>query len=177
MMPTDKIPPLHPPRAEIPPGFWEQHGAWVVAGIVVLLALAGFAVWYWRRPRPEMATPPELEARQTLESLRGKPEDGAVLSRVSQAVRHYFNRAFALPPEETTTTEFCRLVAGREEVGTALAEDLGNFLRRCDEHKFAPPAPRPPLDAAGEGMQLVERAEAHRAALREEAARREQKSA
>ena len=37
---VEAIPPLYPPRPEIPPGFWEQHGvAVIVAG--VLFAGAG----------------------------------------------------------------------------------------------------------------------------------------
>jgi len=166
----DDIPPLRPPRAELPPTFWEQSGLWVITAGFLLLALAGAAIWFLTRPRPPQAVPPEAQARQALEPLCHQPEDGALLSRVSQVLRHYVQAAFALPPEEMTTAEFCRAVAGHAAIGPELSTALAEFLRACDQYKFSPPAPAPPLDAVSRALQLVEQAEARRAPPRPDGA-------
>ena len=101
----------------------------------------GVAIWWATRPKPPVIIPPEVQARGDLESLRKLAEDGRVLSKVSQAVRRYFGAAFALPPGELTTAEFCRAMAANDQVGSELSTTTSDFLRRCDERKFAPDAP------------------------------------
>ncbi len=166
---ADDIPPLRPPHAELPPTFWEQHSLWVIVAGILLLGLAGAAAWFLTRPHPPAAVPPEVQARQTLQVLRHQPEDGALLSRVSQTLRHYVHAAFDLPPGELTTTEFCRAVAGHGAIGPELSTALSEFLRACDRHKFSPPAPVPSLGAVSRALQLIEQAEARRAQLRQAA--------
>ena len=161
----DAIPPLRPPRGEIAPTFWEQNGLWVIILGVLLLGLVCAAVWWLRRPRPAVIVPPEAQARQALEPLRNQPEDGAVLSRISQILRRYVGAAFALPPGEMTTGDFCRAIAGHERIGVELSATLGDFLRRCDERKFGPPATMPALGAAAQALKLIELAEVRRAQL------------
>ena len=162
----DEIPALRPPHAEMPPAFWEQHGLWVILVGVLLLALVGAAAWFVLRPKPLAVVPPEIQARQALEPLRPQPEDGPLLSRVSQVLRHYVTAAFDLPPGELTTAEFCRAMTGHAPIGTELAAALGEFLRQCDQRKFAPPVPAPPLDAVAQALKLIELGEARRAQLR-----------
>jgi len=89
------------------------------------------------------------------------------LSRISQILRRYVGAAFALPPGEMTTADFCRAIAGHERLGAELSATLGDFLRRCDERKFAPAAPRPSLGAAAQALKIVELAEVRRAQLRQ----------
>jgi hypothetical protein len=162
----DDIPPLRPAHGEMPPTFWEQHGLWVVLGGVALLALAGAGVWLLVRPKPPVAVAPEEQARRALEPLREKPEDGALLSRVSQVLRHYVTTAFNLPPEELTTAEFRRAIAGQDQIGPELSAALGEFLRQCDQRKFSPPAkPEPPLGAVAQALKLIEQAQARCASL------------
>src|SRR5215475_6903454 len=36
---------LRPPRAEIPPTFWERYNIWNIAGALVFSALLGIIVW------------------------------------------------------------------------------------------------------------------------------------
>jgi hypothetical protein len=163
---TNDIPPLRPPHAEIPPAFLEQHGWGVLFGSVVLFTLVGFAVWRRLRPKPESAVPPEVQVQQALESLRLQSETGAVLSRISQALRRYLVAAFSLPPEELTTTEFCRVLADSAQVGPELSLALGRFLGECDRLKFAPSASPTELNAAARAMELVARAEERRAQFR-----------
>ncbi len=162
---TNDIPPLRPPHAEIPPSFWEQHAASVSLGGVALLAFIGLAIWFATRPRPPFLVPPEVQARGDLAALRKLPEDGRVLSRISQAVRRYFGTAFSLPPGELTTTEFCQAIAANGQIPSALATDTADFLRRCDERKFAPDTPAT-TGTAEVAQQLIEQAETHREQLR-----------
>lgn len=161
----EDIPPLRPPHAELPPSFWEQHGFWVIAFGALLLALVGVAARFLLRPRPPLSVPPEMQARQALEPLRRQPEDGRLLSRVSQVLRHYVTAAFHLPPEELTTAEFCRAITSHAPIGPELSGALSDFLRQCDQLKFSPPAPAPPLSAVVQALQLIDQAQARLAAL------------
>jgi hypothetical protein len=163
---TNDIPPLRPPHAEIPPTFWEQHTTSVGLVGFTLLALTGVVIWWATRPKPPVIIPPEVQARGDLESLRKLTEDGRVLSKVSQAVRRYFGAAFALPPGELTTAEFCRAMAANDQVGPELSTTTRDFLQRCDERKFAPEAPPAATVAADYALKLVEQAETHREQLR-----------
>jgi hypothetical protein len=163
----DAIPPLRPPRGEIAPTFWEQNGLWVAIAGVLLLAVIAAAVWWLRRTRPPVTVPPDVQARQALEPLRQQPEDGAVLSRISQVLRRYVSAAFGLPPGEMTTAEFCRAIADQGRLGTELSTRLGDFLRQCDERKFAPSVATPALGAAEQALRLLEQSEARRAELRQ----------
>lgn len=171
---ADDIPPLRPIRPEIPPGFYEQYGGWVWAGAILLVALALAAVWWFRRPRPLPSVPPEAAVRAALEPLSREPEDGAVLSRVSQAFRRYVAAAFDLGQGEMTTGDVTRAVGAAPQLGEELPRQITGFLARCDERKFAPPTGAvAPLGAASEALRLVDAAEARRAELRAEAAGRE----
>ena len=161
----DTVPPLRPPHAEIPPTFWEQHGLWVVIAGILLLALVGAAAWFLTRPKPPAVVPPEVQARQALEPLRQQPEEGVLLSRVSQILRHYVAAAFNLPPGELTTAEFCRAIVGHDQIGLELSAALSEFLRQCDQRKFSPSAPAPPLSAVAQALKLIDQAQIRRLAL------------
>ena len=150
---------LLPPRAELLPTFWEQNGAWVIAGSVLLLLGPAFVVWLVSRPRPVAPIPWAVQARRQLESFSQKPEDGMVLSRVSQVLRHCVAAAFGLSSDETTTAEFCRILAASDKVGPELAVELGNFLKECDRRKFAPAPPAAPFGAVGRCLKVIEMAE------------------
>jgi hypothetical protein len=160
---------LRPPRGEIPPGFWEQHKIGVIALGVLALALAGVIIWFVRRPRPTVKVTPEISARHALEPLRQQMEDGALLSRVSQIVRRYATEAFELGSGELTTAEFCRAIGGKESIGPELAAALCDFLRRCDERKFAPAGrgPSVALGAVPKALELIALAEARLGVLRQ----------
>jgi hypothetical protein len=180
---TNALPPLAPAYPEIPPTFWEQHDTAVLLGGFIFLALAAIVLWMIFKSRPQRALPPELVARQALARLQGRPEDGKVLSEISQILRRYVAAAFAWSPAELTTAEFCVALAGNERIGVELARTISNFLRECDERKFStaarssaftrpgPPEggtskPLPPLDAAGRALKLVEQIEKRRAEQR-----------
>src|ERR1019366_3782363 len=167
---SDDIPPLRPPHAELAPTFWEHYGVWVVIIGVLLLALVCGLAWLLTRPKPPVVVPPEVQARQALEPLRQQPEDGALLSRVSQILRHYVTAAFDLPPGQLTTAEFCAIIATQSPIGPELSAALTAFLRECDQRKFAQPAPAAPFSATAQALKLIDQAQTRRLALAQSAA-------
>jgi len=162
---NDEIPPLRPPHAEIPATFWDQYSAWVILAGFLVIVLVGAAIWFFTRPKPPVVVPPEVLARKALEPLRQQAEDGALLSRVSQILRHYVAAAFDLPPDELTTAEFCAAITRHPSIGLELSAALSAFLRLCDQDKFSPPAPVPPLSAVAQAFKLIDQSQARRLAL------------
>ena len=157
---------LSPPQAELPPSFWEQHGPWLGFAAVLLFALIGAAAWWMLRPKPSIPVPIEILTRKELGELRQQCEDGRVLSQISRVLRRYMTGAFKLPADELTTAEFCRLMAGHDKIGPELAAAAGDFLRRCDELKFALTRSPALIGAAARALELVELGEARRTHLR-----------
>ncbi len=173
---SDDIPPLRPPHGELAPTFWEHYGIWVVIVGVLLLALVCGVAWRLTRPKPPVLVPPEVQARQALESLRQQPEDGALLSRVSQILRHYVTAAFDLPPEELTTGEFCAMIAAHSSTGPELSAALTAFLRECDQRKFSQSTPVAPFSATAQALKLIDQAQTRRLALAQPASQPTQSS-
>lgn len=168
---SDDIPPLRPPRPELPPSLWERNGPAIIVLAVALIVLLGIVVWIMTRPKPEALVPPAVRARRELESLTNRPEDGAVLSRVSQELRHYVAAAFGLPPGEITTAEFCRVLIPLDKMGAPVSVPLTDFLRECDRRKFAPNAGgRHPLGAVSRALDFIDACESRLAQLRQVAA-------
>lgn len=157
---------LRPPHAELPPTVWEQYGTSLVIGSILLLVVVGVALWLLLRPKPSVPVPIEILSRKELEALHQRTEDGQVLSQVSRVLRRYVAGAFALPPDELTTAEFCQVIARHENIGPDLAERVGDFLRNSDELKFAPSGSPTPIGAAARALELVKLGEARRAYLR-----------
>jgi hypothetical protein len=158
---------LLPPLDELPPTFWEQYATAISFAVIGAVALLAFFLWLIFRPKPKIIVPPEVQAREALHKLSAQPEDGAVLSSVSQVVRNYFSAAFQLSPGELTTTEFCREISGNEKIGEEVSTAAANFLRDCDDHKFSATAGAGKIDAANRALNLVEQAEQRRAQLRQ----------
>ena len=161
--PTNDLPKLLPPYGELPPTFWEQHGAAMVLVSLVVLILIALIVWWRLRPKPPVILPPEVQARTALEALRQRPEDGACLSHISQILRRYFLAAFQLPPGELTTAEFCQMLSGHAQIGGELSTAVAAFLHRCDEQKFSPGKSSVALGAVEQALALIAQAEARRA--------------
>ena len=147
-----------------------RHATPVVAGGLGILIAIAFGLWLVFRPKPEPIIPPEVQARQALEMLRQQPEDGAVLSRVSQAMRNYFIATFQLPTGEFTTTEFRDSLSGHEQIGVDLSTAVTSFLRDCDARKFSTATALAPLQAVDQALNLVAQAEQRLAQLCQTAA-------
>ncbi len=144
---TNTLPPLAPAYPPIPPPFWEQHGTAILIGGFILLLLAAIVLWLIFKPKPQPVLPPEVAVRQALEQLRGRPEDGKVLSEVSQVLRRYVGNVFGFSGDKMTTSEFSTVVAADTEIGSRLAEALAILLRACDKDKFVAKNDAPPLNA------------------------------
>lgn len=160
---------LVPPYGELPPTIPEQlqavtaqHPISVALAGLGTIALAVLGVWLVFRPRSATSVPPAVQAQQKLDTLRRQPEDGAVLSRISQVVQNYFIAAFQLPPGELTTTEFSDSLSGHEAIGKDLSMAVIRLLRDCDDRKFSTARALAPLDAANQGLKLVAQAEQRR---------------
>jgi hypothetical protein len=160
---TNALPPLAPAYGEIRPTIWEQHGTEIVVAGVVFVALLGAASWMVFRPKAPAAVPPEVQARDILTRLAGRPEDGKILSEISQTVRHYVVAAFDLPPGESTTGEFTAAVAQNGKIGPGPAQIVSDFLRECDHRKFSPVNPAAPMNAGRRALEIVSELEKQRA--------------
>ena len=159
---TNTLPPLAPAYPQMPPPFWEQHGAAILIGGIILLALTAVVLWMIFKPKPQPVLPPEVVARQALAQLRGRPEDGKVLSEVSQVLRRYVGNVFGFSGDKMTTSEFSTVVAADTEIGSRLAEALAILLRACDKDKFIANKEAPPLNAVQRAWQLVDQIETQR---------------
>ena len=153
------LPPLAPAYPEIQPTFWEAHRAAVILGAIVLTLLVGFATWLMLRPKRKAVLPPEQIAQETLTKLLSQPEDGQVLSAVSQILRRYVSQKLNLPDGERTTAEFIQNLTQLNTADVKLSETISSFLRECDVRKFSLANALPPLDAAKRALELVEQAE------------------
>ena len=160
--PANALPPLIPAYGEIPPTFWEQHGTLVLIGVFAFLVLAGLGLWKMFQPKLQPVLPPEAIARAALEKIKSQPEDGKVLSEVSQILRRYVCAAFDLPGNERTTAEFCAAISNHETIGAELAQTLASFLRECDVRKFSPKNSPGTINAAGRALELIAQAEKRR---------------
>ena len=163
---TNTQPALAPAYPPLPPSFWEQHGAAIVIGGIALLVLTAVVLWMIFKPKPQPVLTPEAVARQALAQLRGWPEDGKVLSEVSQILRRYVGTVFGFSGDEMTTTEFSAVAATDLEIGFRLAEALTSFLRACDKDKFMAKNEAPPLNAVQRAWQLVDQIERQRNELK-----------
>ncbi len=152
---TNALPALAPPDGEIPPTFWERHGTIILAGGIALIVLTVLILWKLLQPKPPVILPPAVLAREALTKLLNQPEDGRLLSEVSQILRRYVIAAFELPAAELTTTEFCAALAASEKIGTEPAQAISDFLRACDERKFSTSPAAAPLNAATRALEIV----------------------
>jgi len=159
---TNALPALAPAYGELPPTFWEQHQSTMIVGGFALLAVAFLFLRVWLRPETPLVLPPEVLAREALTKLLHQPEDGKLLSEVSQILRRYLVAEFELPPDEMTTAEFCVVIAGHSKIGTELAHSISVFLRACDARKFSTAPAAAPLNAASRALDLIGLAEAVR---------------
>ena len=163
---TNEIPQIRPFHGELPPTFFEAHGTALGGTVVLVIATSALVLWWLNRPRPAPVIPPAMEARAELTNLPADVSDGVKLSRISQILRRYLQRAFALPPGELTTTEFCQALGARTDLGSDLTLSLAEFLRENDRRKFSGTGERPDsAAAAAAALNLIEKSEARQAAL------------
>jgi len=162
---TNKPSALAPAYGQIPQTFWNQHGTMIIIGGLTALLLFGVLLWMLLRTKMPLVVPPEILARQALSKLEGLPEDGNVLSEVSQILRRYVSTVFKLPPGELTTAEFFSALASNDKISVELGDAVSRFLRECDERKFSTAAVSTPFNAVPRALKLISLAEAHLASV------------
>lgn len=145
---ADPLEALRPVKdaVDIPlPRDWRMVAA-VAGAVLVLLALAFVAWRFLRRERMVPEIPPHEAARAELARLRAEalPESGRVLEfyvRLSDIVRRYVERRFAIRAPELTTKEFLDAAGHHPSVREEHRILLGGFLRSADRVKFAAERP------------------------------------
>ncbi len=131
---------LLPPHDELPPSYWELYGWLTVAGAALALAVLVLLITWLRRPKPREITSPKILARRALAALHRRAEDAGLIVEVSRILRHYVLSVFGLAPDELTTAEIRQTLQHSAPVDSGLATAITDFLRECDERKFAPAA-------------------------------------
>ena len=120
---------------------------WAIAAAVVV---GGFAIWKLMSRRAPDAPEPELPAGEwaMLELARLEqerlPERGEVegfFVRLSDVVRAYVERRFAIAAPDRTTQEFLREAAYHPDLAGEHERTIGAFLRSADMVKFAAARP------------------------------------
>jgi hypothetical protein len=152
---TNDLPALAPPAPPIPPTFWERYEVVIITGGFAFLFLGLLVIRNLLRPAAPVVIPPVETASAALKVLAGRPEDGRLLSEVARTLRRYLVAAFALPPDEVTTAEFCAQLASSHRVGGALSEKLSSFLRECDRRKFSPEPAGTTFQAVNQATELI----------------------
>ena len=153
-----ELPPTFLERSELTPAYWSQPCTVIMVGGIVGIVLAAVTGILFM-PIQTTVRPSEADARSALAKLTHQPEDGKLLSEVSQILRRYVAAAFELPSGEMTTVEFSAAIAGNEKIGAELAQTISSFLRECDERKFSPVNSSAPLNAATRALELISLAE------------------
>lgn len=132
---------LRPMRGLRPTSYWEQNWPWITALIVVaVIGLIVLTVWLAKRKPPARTLSPAEEARLRLgeaSSLANGQDDKAFSVTVSDALRVYLERAYALRAPEQTTEEFLQHAKQSNRLPGKSLDTLARFLELCDLAKFA----------------------------------------
>ena len=158
---TNALPGLIPAYDEIPPNFWELNHLAIITGVFVVLLLIGMLIWRQLCPIAAPHPSPEKTARNALARLQNQPENGNVLSAVSQIVRRYISGRLGLSKNELTTTEFIAALARCDKLDLAHVESACSFLRECDVRKFSPRNNAGSINAVNRALVLIQSVEAH----------------
>ena len=118
---------------------------YLIAGAAFLvLIILGFLIYFIvKRLKSRPAVPPINPYDQALEDLRATRLlmkagcDKEFSIAVSDAVRYFLERQFALPAPEFTTEEFLSHIQDHDLIKEKLADTFSDFLRQCDMAKFA----------------------------------------
>ncbi len=156
---TNDLPLLVPAYGELPLTFWEQHQATIIIAGFAFFAFVFLFIKTMLRPESPKILPPEMVAQEALARLQDRPEDGNVLSGVSQILRRYVSETFSLSNGELTTAEFCAAIEVSPQIGSELAGEVSGFLRECDVRKFSPAGGTAPVNAVSRALEIVARIE------------------
>ncbi|HEV2692424.1 MAG TPA: hypothetical protein VG347_05965 [Verrucomicrobiae bacterium] len=158
---TNALPALVPAYGELPVTFWERHHVAIILSVIAFLAVIALLLFFLLRAKPPVVLTPEAIARQALEKLQSRPEDGKMLSEVSQILRRYLCTVFGISSAEMTTAEFCNALTSNRVISLEFVQKITIFLRACDKDKFSPNVIAPPLSAVKRALEMIETVEQH----------------
>ena len=118
---------------------------WLAAAMLAgaaLLAIAGYALWRWKRRQPPARVLQPFEiALQALEDIRRLLDPASVREfsiAITDIVRKYIEDAFQVTATHRTTEEFLHDLLESSNASLAAHRNLlAEFLNRCDMAKFA----------------------------------------
>jgi hypothetical protein len=107
----------------------------IVASVAVLIALA---VYIWRRRhRPVVVESLEQAARRRLKQL-DTTDPRALHTELAAILTQYAERRLGLRGTRLTSAEILRAFRDNGVMSAAWQDSLADFLRACDQAKFAP---------------------------------------
>jgi len=132
---------LRPIRGAIGRPLWETPLPYI---IITALAVISLLAFFYARKRLKKSAPSQptayesaLAQLQQARTLMQEKKDKAFSSVVSNAIRHYIEKRFAINAPEQTTEEFLAAASQHPLLkGEAFAQ-LSQFLQLCDVVKFA----------------------------------------
>jgi len=154
----EEIPPLRPPKPELLPTFWEQHGVLILVLSVLALLLLALLWNVIRRKRPPLMPAPAETARTALAGLEGRAVDVRLHDDVSAILRFYFVSALNLSGQALTNRELCNAI---DHAGPEACVKARLLLLALDQHRFDPELHQPVANAVDEALAVVKLTEAH----------------
>jgi hypothetical protein len=135
--------PLAPP---LPPKTSRSYLPWIAAAIALVLALAGFAVWIWRRGRKADPLSPREQAERELTRLAendlARRDVKLFYVELTGVVRRYVEQTSGVRAPERTTEEFLSEIGRSHHFTPDERTRLQEFLESADLVKFAARRPR-----------------------------------
>ncbi|EEF57919.1 hypothetical protein [Pedosphaera parvula] len=161
---------LRPPKGELAPGFWEQFGWVVAAGLIVLFGVALTWAMLRKGKKPPILPAPAMMAKRELEALRGQTKGEAHAFGVSKIIKNYLVLVLCLPPGEYTTLDINKALQTQPDLGEDLKQNFARFLRECDEQKFSGAHSRSDNDIITSASGLIDQTESQLKQIRSQTA-------
>lgn len=130
----EQLPPLRPPRAPLPPGFWETDAPWWIAfGLVAFSLLLLLISRALRRSAP--APDPAAIAVRELGALVDAPDTPDTAGRVATALRAWLAARHDPAHPGRTSAEWVDLLRARSLPEPAV-QGLSELLAACDHARY-----------------------------------------
>ncbi len=124
-----------------PMSFFEVNWFIVGAALLIIAALSAALSVYIRKKNIKPIRLPHETALEELEAIRSKLLTGGDLKEyfvgVSDCIRRYIERVFALKAPEMTTEEFLNSLHDSDKLAVVHKDLLRGFMNACDLVKFA----------------------------------------